>query len=290
MLIIKETSERNDDSNWVKKRLNHDGFISLEFEGYTINNKNEVSGLFDRRNYEGFTLKEKTCDEIVKIIKEQEPFLNAKLQFASMMSTYYRYVFYSYQQNLLTVFRLNHNSRIIQSKEYNDFCDFINDTKIIRGYVMSSCYEESGLPQIDKYFREKCKIPWMGNLDGLFLSSFSGKPKALIEFQTTTKVLVREHSNNKWFLPTARRKGDEQRWLMFDILAKSAKLPIIIIVWSPKEVNGDIKFKQVKKFTYSTDPGSEKPGIYYTRNEIVDFNKLKLLLRDLVNPRVGLPS
>lgn len=279
-MIKKETTERSDNNNWVKNKLLANNFKIIDFEGYTVKN-NKVTGLFDRMVFSEIDFNNLSIKDIENIIRGQEPNLSSKILFAKSLDVAYRYVFYSYDPEILHVYRFNDN--LLEFKiSYNNFCDFINDTKRMRDLVISSQLQEDRMPEIDKIFRNRCQYPWMGNLDGIFLSN-DNKPKALVEFQTTIKTPVKYHCNNTWFTPKNGRKGDEQRWRVFNILAKQSNLPLVIIVWSPKEINGDIKYKIVEDIIYSNDTHNREPGLIYSSKDVIDYNELCNRLSILIN-------
>lgn len=280
-MIINETTERNDSNNWVKNQLLNDDFKIIEFEGYTIKD-NKVTGLFDRRLFKNIELENQTDNEILELVKKEEPLLSSKIAFANIINVFYRYVLYRYEPENVYIYRFEDNTLVFKSK-FDNFCDFINQTRKIRDLQMLSPLQENNMPNIDHIFRNRCRYAWMGNLDGLFLSNKNGKPKALIEFQTTIKTPVKEHCNNTWFAPRNGRKGDEQRWKVFDILAKQSNLPLIIIVWSPNEINGDIKYKVVKEIIYSDDKENRKAGLIYSEKIVITYNQLLEKLNILIN-------
>ena len=153
-------------------------------------------------------------------------------------------------------------------KEFATLKEFADWTTKYRDLVMSSAYEESGLPEIDKAMR-RLGTPWPGNLDYALLKD--GKPTALIEFQRTAKASVKEHSNNKWFLPSGYRKGDVNRWLAIDIIRIQSGLPLLVIVWSSNEK--DIKLKLVEKVVYPEDAETPK-GLRYKNKEVMDETRM----------------
>ena len=95
-MIINETTERNDSNNWVKNQLLNDDFKIIEFEGYTIKD-NKVTGLFDRRLFKNIELENQTDNEILELIKNEEPLLSSKIAFANIINVFYRYVLYRYE-------------------------------------------------------------------------------------------------------------------------------------------------------------------------------------------------
>jgi len=282
-MLIHESSERYDQKqNWVRYKLFSDNFTLFEFEGYTIKN-NKVSGLFDRKLVKDISLLNLDKQEnLYNQIREKELYLNEKLKFASLLNIDYRYVIYNYVPELLNVYHV-YETKIELKKSYNSFCDFAEGSLRLRDLKMFSKYFEDGLPQIDKIMRDRCKVPWMGNLDSVL--SINGIPVAVIEFQTTIRESVKDHCNNKWFQTTPFRKGDEQRWMVLDIVAKQAKLPLIIIVWSPNEIEGDIKFKIVEKINYSTEVANnkvQKIGLIYSKKILVKYQELVKCLLELI--------
>lgn len=84
-MIINETTERNDCNNWVKNQLLNDNFKIIEFEGYTIKD-NKVTGLFDRRLFKNIELENQTDNEILELIKNEEPLLSSKIAFANIIN------------------------------------------------------------------------------------------------------------------------------------------------------------------------------------------------------------
>ncbi len=282
-MIINESTERNNTNNWVKQKLIGDNFKIIEFEGYTIKN-NKVTGLFDRRCFKDIDLETFSEDEIFALIKQEEPLLSSKIDFANRINVFYRYVLYRYQPESIYIYRFENNILVLKSK-FNNFCEFINHTRKIRDLQMLSPLQEKNMPNIDHIFRNRCNYAWMGNLDGLFISNTDGTPKALVEFQTTIKTPVSEHCNNTWFAPRNGRKGDEQRWKVFDILSKQSKLPLIIIVWSPNEVNGNIKYKVVKEIVYSNNNENKKAGLVYSEKVIITYSQLLQKLNLLINSK-----
>lgn len=303
-MIINETSERNDSNNWVKANLLNDDFHIISFEGYTVKG-GLTTALFDRRQFQHEKFEDLSEDELEALISHEEPYIGAKLAFAKSLKVNYFYVFYRYNPQNIVLYRfggevffslpanndqnngLVYKPRHIESKifKFRDFCSFIDSTKHIRDLTMASNYEERGLPQIDQIFRRNCNYAWMGNLDGLFLTNANGKPKAIIEWQTTKKTSVENHCNNTWFAPTPRRKGDEQRWRVMHNISLQSQLPLIIIVWSPNEVNGNIKYKVVSDVIYSDSANNKyaKPGLVYKEKSLIHYNELKLKLEALAN-------
>lgn len=303
-MIINETSERNDSNNWVKAKLLNDGFHIISFEGYTVKG-GMTTGLFDRRQFKDEKLEDLTKDEIEDLIRQEEPYLDVKKSFAQSLKVNYFYVFYRYNPQSIILYRfggdvffslpesnsqnnaLLDQPRSLESKifHYNDFCSFIHSTRQIRDLQMKSKYEESGLPEVDKIFRNNCNYAWMGNLDGLFLTNQSNEPKAIIEWQTTKKIPVEKHCNNTWFAATRNRKGDEQRWRVMHNISLQSQLPLIIIVWSLNEVNGNIKYKVVSDVIYSnsTNKNNTQPGLVYKEKSLISYDELKVKLQALAN-------
>ena len=112
--------------------------------------------------------------------------------------------------------------------------------------------------------------------DGLLLARETKAPAAIIEFQTTNKISVAKHCNNKYFGYSGDRgganKGDEQRWKVAHQLALETKLPLVVIVWSPKET--EIKYKVVSDVVYSDDYAGRRAGLVYEEKMLVSYAQL----------------
>lgn len=254
---------------------------------------NDTTALFDRRRIFDDTIASlsDSMKSIEQIVADQECYLDAKLAFAKQLNIPYYYVFYRYADNesseKLYTFRFDRPNpapnirHMHRFNTFNNFCDFIYKTQFFRSEKMTSSYQENGIPEIDKIFRNRCRYPWMGNLDGLILLKGQNKAFALIEFQTTNKRRVKDHCNNTWFLSSKNRKGDEMRWRIAFSLSKQARLPLVVIVWSPNEINGDIKFKIVSNVVYSNDDKNRKPGLIYSTYKVVSYQGLLSELQNL---------
>lgn len=296
--IKKETSERNDKNNWVKDRLCKDGCLLESFEGYTIR-QNRTTALFDRRVYVDDCLEAYTHAELEALIRHEEPNLDAKLAFARMLKVNYFYVFYRYNPERVVMYRFAGDAYFSISEEgfmpdakrqltsdkyiFSGFDIFGDQTMRVRDLKMSSKYMESAdLPAFDQVLRRH-GTPWMGNLDGLLLTRGTKMPAAIIEFQTTNKISVARHCNNKYFGYSGdrggRNKGDEQRWKVAHKLALDAGLPLLVIVWSPKEQ--DIKYKVISDVVYSGDREGRTPGLIYAEKAIVNYSQLLQKLESL---------
>lgn len=265
-----ESSERSDAANWAK-RLLRSRFLIAEFEGYTIKN-NRVSMLLDRARFYEKPRDWNPCD-IYKMLQEHYGIqvFQLKCKFASLLKS--PYVFVAYQDSIpkVQVFHIQANkaSDVIAFRDYQSFAEW---TKKFRDLQMLSRYEESGLPDFDKILRQH-GVPWPGNLDCLIGVPESQSPKALVEFQYTSKASVKEHCNNDWFLPRGRRKGDEQRWKVLDIIRRQSEIPLWIIVWSRDRTQG-VKLKVVEEIIYSGDERGRKPGLVYSEKRMLDGDAL----------------
>jgi len=261
-----QTSERSRRKNWVLEVLKTQ-FPIAEFEGFTVKEE-KVTLLLDRA-----LLKEKnplSPDEIVKFLKVY--FGNAfqlKQAFAKQIKVPWYFVIYQKNPEYVWVFDIL-EVRLI--REFDNYISFAEWTRCFRDLKMLSSYQESGLPEFDKILRWH-GIPWPGNLDGIIGHPQNLEPFAIIEFQFTSKASVREHCSNKWFLPRGRRKGDEQRWKVMDIIRRQADLPLWIFVWSQNQEEG-VKVKVVKDIIYSNDPQKRRPGLVYEFKQIMSGEEL----------------
>lgn len=263
-----ESSERSASLNWVRGKLQQSGFGLHSFEGYTIK-QNRVTLLLDRMLFSG-TPEEYTLENLFsKLRNEAGASFDHKVDFANRLGVPWYFLCYMYDPE--KAFLIEIRSTICNLVDsFISISHFGKWTMSYRDLTMLSPYEESGLPNIDTILR-KNRTPWPGNLDALL--SRDGVLIAILEFQNTTKYTVSDHCNNTWFLPRGGRKGDKLRWKVLDLLRLQAKLPLIILVWSPKE--STTKFKVVKDIVYSEQAGDRPPGLYYsTKKLIYDFNDL----------------
>lgn len=267
MLSIKfESSERGDSLNWVKEEIIKNDLDLLAFEGYTVKD-DKVSLLLDRGclNDECEDIDEQRLFETLN--SDSSFNLQAKVELSDRLNCSYVFLCYSYINEKTELFEIDSSkaSRIASFETRKAFGEW---TMQFRDLVMSSQYEESGLPKIDKDLRA-LKLPWPGNLDYALLKK--SKPTALIEFQRTSKAPVQKHCNNTWFLPSGYRKGDVNRWLAIDIIRKQSGLPLFIIVWSTKEE--EVKLKLVDKIVYPKDPEPKK-GLIYKKKEVMSIDRM----------------
>ncbi|WP_148311187.1 hypothetical protein [Dehalococcoides mccartyi] len=242
----------------------------LSFEGYTVKNSS-VSLLLDRGLFNK-GIKGIDCNELFKTLDSLSSFkLQAKVRFAKQLNCPYLFYCYSYiDEDCILVELKATAARLLASFEtYKAFADWNSK---YRDLSMTSRYEESGLPRLDLELR-KLHSPWPGNLDYVLIKD--EKPRALIEFQRTIKTSVKSHCNNTWFLPTAYRKGDVNRWRAIDIIRKQSGLPLFIIVWSADE--RVVKLKLVDKIIYPEDSGQQK-GLGYKLKEVMTAERMVEIL------------
>jgi len=280
MLLKKETSERSEKENPVMPYLEKHGFYLISFEGFTIKDK-KVSAVLDKYAIENCNLKE--CDEqelLGKIltIEVKEKWVE-KINISNTLGVPFFIVLYSYPLQRIFVFKVEHSDNLEKEGVFDSLEEFANWLYTYRDMLMTSQYEERGLPEFDKKLR-KINKPWPGNLDCILGKNEKGI-LAVIEFQTTIKYSVRNHCNNMFFLPTPYRKGDEQRWLVMDIIRKQLNKPLIILVWSPKEHDDEIKVKRVDYIVYSWQKTDEKTGLYYSIKEIMKIENVAEFIEEI---------
>jgi len=272
MLSIKfETSERGDTLNWVKDIILKNKLGLLSFEGYTVKNS-LVSLLLDRGCFQidCANINEKELFDTLLNISQFH--LKEKIEFSKKLKCHFLFFCYSYLNEKTSIFALSEKEASLL-KQFRTYREFAEWTTNYRDLVMKAAYEESGLPNIDVALR-KLGIPWPGNLDYVLLKE--QVPVALIEFQRTAKLPVKDHCNNTWFLPSGYRKGDVNRWRAIDIIRKQSKLPLFVIVWSTKEKC--IKLKLVEKIVYPEDAESVK-GLRYKSKEIMSVERMIEILK-----------
>lgn len=156
-MLIKETSERSDKSNWVKMNLLNSDIKIIEFEGYTVKN-DKVSVLLDRALIETTEdFKEDRIDRILEeLIKiENEHTLLSKVKFSKKISAPYLYILYSYRPERVYIYTVytEDNNLSVKLWKNTSFFEFALYLSKNRDQWMKSRYEESGLPLIDKMLR-----------------------------------------------------------------------------------------------------------------------------------------
>ena len=262
-----------------------------------------------------------TFSLVSEIIKESEgeESLKSKVSFANLLNCKYSFVLYSYQPEKVLVYNIT-DQNIVFSKQYDDILSFSLDLSMKRDQWMSSVYEESDLPLIDKFLRlynfvgiltKKLKsqankwdtklisnlqnhysfnnkniiksagmMAWPGNLDGLLVDK-KNIPIAIIEFATVNKTKVKDHCHNTYFSDSKTRKGDAKRWEVVDNMRVQTKLPLIIIVWSPNKNDDDIKIKLVDKIIFDNE--DEKQGLYYTFKKVIKKEKFLSTIEEIIS-------
>jgi len=271
MKICKETSEKSSRINKLIPLFAKNNYIIIEFEGYTIKN-NKISLLLDKYYVEELNSKYKLTQELLdKIIEiEGKEVWEEKVNLSKQANVPYNIVLYSYPIINIFIYEVVDKNQIKLIHIFNSLESFGKWCFTFRDLQMTSRYEEEGLPKFDQDLRKIGKS-WPGNLDCVLYKKEEGI-KAIVEFQTTIKTEVAKHSNNKYFLATPQRKGDEQRWFVLDIVRKHFNKSLIIIVWSPAE--NIVKLKKVSEIIYSRNNKDKKPGLYYSYTEILEINDL----------------
>lgn len=266
--ITFESSERSFNTNWVSNRLEKAGFVLIAFEGYTIQ-AGKVSLLLDRALFSGLPVHYTPANLLARLRSKYGRIYDFKVRFSEFLKVPWYFLCYQYNpEKAILVEPTLTDCRII--REFSSIVEFGQWTQTFRDMRMLSPYEESDLPRIDQILRG-AGIPWPGNLDTLLFSR--EKLLALVEFQNTRKATVKDHCNNAWFLPSAGRKGDINRWKALDVIRLHANLPLLIIVWSQREPD-TIKFKRVEDIIYRDQHGGKTPGLYYTTKKLVTFEGL----------------
>jgi len=273
MKLEKETSERSERRNPIMPMLEKNNYYLVNFEGFTIKDK-KVTSVLDKYLVKNIDISK--CNEkdiLTSIIGvEGSHTWNEKIEISKFLNVPFFIVLYSYPITKIYVYKLSEDKKLRLELIINSIKEFADWIFTFRDMVMSSPYEESDLPNFDKELR-KIRKPLPGNLDCVLCKESRGII-AVIEFQTTIRKSVKNHCNNDFFLPTMYRKGDEQRWLVMDIISRQLKKPLIILVWSPNKYDNDIKIKKVDHISYSWDKTKEKPGLYYSVKEIIKLDEV----------------
>lgn len=262
-----ESSERSASSNWVRDELLKTGFALTSFEGYTIKDE-KVSLLLDRGLFVGTPTQYTPQNLFSKLRYEFGASYDIKLSFTGRLGIPWYFLCYQYTPRKVFLLEFGATGCSLV-RSFTDFPEFGKWMRSYRDMKMLSPYEESGLPEIDRILR-RVGTPWPGNLDALL--SRNGKLIALAELQNTTRTTVRDHCNNKWFLPRYGRKGDANRWKALDVIRLHANLPLIIIVWSRKE--STVKFKIVEDIVYPWQSTQRAVGLHYSTKKLTDLSGL----------------
>ena len=214
----------------------------------------------------------KNNNDVYEHILSIDKNLGNKINFVNHNNIAYRYVIYSYKPESIYVYRVI-DSEFVLKKKYNSFKDFGLDLKKLTDINVHSPLQTREMPLIDITMR-RLGTPWPVNLDSIFFTDDEClMPGGIIEYQTTIKQSVREHCNNRWWKPIGNRKGDKGRWQVLNTLSQNLNLPIYIVVWSPDDVNGDIKFKLVEQI--------DDYGIKYKFKKTINYNEYSRPLKDL---------
>ncbi len=281
MYFIRETSERSDNKNTLKKAiLKNSNFKLISFEGSPTINDN-VTILMDKFKVD-IDLSTTNKNDKIKIFNELYRNSEFKDEFALKKTIVenrkLKWGILVYDDNEYSLFFLKDGKeRWNFYKEFQNAKEFSNwlyeNYSTIR-YNISN-YQEDNLPKYDISMRKNGK-PWPGNVDGILLHN--KKMIAVIEFQTTNKQSVREHNNNDWWLPKYSRKGDKERWRSIYINSNYLNLPIIVGVWNPKEEEYCIKL--IKGFNFETD---KPPFIFWEKIEIASNTDISTKLLEVLN-------
>ena len=281
MYFIRETSERSDNKNTLKKAiLKNSNFKLISFEGSPTINDN-VTILMDKFKVD-VDLSTTNNSDRLKIFNELYKNSEFKDEFALKKTIVenrkLKWGILVYDDNEYGLFflkdsenRWNFYKKFQNAKEFSNW--LYENYSTIR-YNISN-YQEDNLPKYDISMRKNGK-PWPGNVDGILLHN--KKMIAVSEFQTTNKQSVREHNNNDWWLPKYSRKGDKERWRSIYINSNYLNLPIIVGVWNPKEEEYCIKL--IKGFNFETD---KPPFIFLKKKEIADDKNISIKLLEVLN-------
>ncbi|MFZ7972474.1 hypothetical protein ACO1GZ_03470 [Fusobacterium watanabei] len=281
MYFIRETSERSDNKNTLKKAiLKNSNFKLISFEGSPTINDN-VTILMDKFKVD-IDLSTTNKNDKIKIFNELYRNSEFKDEFALKKTIVenrkLKWGILVYDDNEYSLFFLKDGkegrSFYKEFQNAKEFSNWLYENYSTIRYNISN-YQEDNLPKYDISMRKNGK-PWPGNVDGILLHN--KKMIAVIEFQTTNKQSVREHNNNDWWLPKYSRKGDKERWRSIYINSNYLNLPIIVGVWNPKEEEYCIKL--IKGFNFETD---KPPFIFLKKKEIADDKNISIKLLEVLN-------
>lgn len=280
MNFIRETSERSDNKNTLKKAiLKNSNFKLISFEGSPTINDN-VTILMDKFKVDvDLSTVDKNYKKIFKELYENSDFnyeFELKKTIVENRKLKWGILLYDDNEYSLFFFKDGKEGRNFYKEFQNakEFSNWLYENYSTIRYNISN-YQEDNLPKYDINMRKNEK-PWPGNVDGILLHN--KKMVAVIEFQTTNKQSVREHNNNDWWLPKYSRKGDKERWRSIYINSNYLNLPIIVGVWNPKEEEYCIKL--IKGFNFETD---KPPFIFWEKIEIASNTDISTKLLEVLN-------
>ena len=267
-----ETSEASATRNWVQRELKESGFGLIEFEGYTIR-KGTVSALFDRASVTDADFPmSATVTEIAVRLASSVADIGARIDFARHVRVPYHFVLYRKTADGFSFITLPvvipdaaccpELAPVLHgdAKGFAEWMGGFRDLSMTKGYGLHND-AAAALPDIDRFLRG-INAPWPGNLDGILVNHVTGRPAAIIEFQSTNRICVRDHSNNAFF------GQDRKRWQVVDIVRKLVGVPLLVLVWSASE-------KAVKVKIVS---GIADDGIFYSFVDVVPMDRLCELL------------
>lgn len=240
----KDTSERSDAVNWVKKELLKSTVFHFDsIEGCNQNDKNTVTHLFDRAQVffnEGsneIDSPEVVFNNILRL--EPNGALERKLNLAKKFGAEYQYILYCMDPEMVLRYSFTESGCYLEAK-YNSFKDFSDWIQSIKVWKSSKIFrEEKELPEFDKALRA-AGCAWPTNID-CFISTNDNQPFAFLEFQNAKNTHVRNHNSNSFFLHNKEIEKDKfkaedmRRWLSQEILRVQSQLRLLVITWSQKE-------------------------------------------------------
>lgn len=246
--LRKESSERSDWLNWVKKILiKETDYFFDSIEWCSENRKDIVTHLMERARFDYIKGVDSTLDEIFNEIKRLEwnDVLNRKINFAKCFNLPLIYILYCDETEYVHHFEIISLDKIkhVQShKNYKSFSDWLSS---IKWWKSTKQYREiPDLPHFDKELR-KHGTAWPTNID-CFISNNQNEPIAILEFQNAKQTSVSLHSNNKHFLCLIKKadgsfSDDIRRWRSQEIIRVQSWLKFIIITWSQHSLDFHIK-------------------------------------------------
>lgn len=262
----KQTAELSSHQNWIAKKLRHDGIDIFGVEGYTKMNK-DISMFIDRRrvtDVRGWNA-ESVLSEYENNSRDGE--ISAKTQLANCGGCGYHLCLYDKQY--VRVYEITDNAIFTVSSllDYAEFGKWLSSKKS-KKEVKKGFINMDQLPEIDTKLR-KLGTSWPSNLDGFW---WDNTVRSLIEFQTTVKASVMNHSNNRYFTQ------DEGRWRSLDVLRNAIDVPLIILTWSPNEDDNWIKIKKVGRINYS---GRDR-GLNYTDERLLKGDEVADMMEQIL--------
>lgn len=252
--------------NWVKTSLTSQEYGLYEVDGYTVQG-GKVTALLDY--IPASELPEET-EESVKEVRGDDA-VDAKDRLAELLDCPYYIVSYGEEVDVFEV----ENKGLRHHRTFSDASDFGQWTMQIRDRAITKYTRDtSSWSSLERKLIEN-DVGAPGDLDSFLYQD--GDIQAVIEWQTTNKVSPADHSNNRWF------SDDINRWKPLWTISEQLDVPLIIVVWSPKQKYPGVRIKRVSDMTFKgPDAGLEYSVDQTMPNARSNSNTIASVLSDTI--------